>query len=192
MLNRSCSTLLVVLTCGLPSAAVAQRPDAQATMAAQRDAMKQLTMLDGIWRGPARIIGPAGERHEITQTERIGSFLDGSIKVIEGRGYEQDGTVSFNAFAVVSYDPKTSSFSMRSYAQGSRGDFPLRPTVDGFVWEITGPVTIRYTTTIKDGKWHEVGDRIMPGGEVVRFIEMDLVRVGDTDWPQAGGIGREP
>jgi len=184
--------MLVLLTCGLPLVAVAQRPDAQATMAAQREAMKQLTIMDGVWRGPAWIIGPAGERHEITQTERIGGFLDGALKVIEGRGYEADGTVSFNAFAIVSYDPKTSTFSMRSYTQGSRGDFPLRPTVDGFVWEITGPVTIRYTTTIKDGKWHEVGDRIMPGGEVVRFIEMDLVRVGDTDWPQGGGIARKP
>jgi hypothetical protein len=51
-------------------------------------------------------------------------------------------------------------------------------------------VTIRYTTTIKDGKWHEVGDRIMPGGEIVRFIELNLVRVADTNWPQAGEIGR--
>jgi hypothetical protein len=189
MLKGLCGTILV-LTCALPLPAVAQRPDAQATMAAQREAMKQLTMMDGVWRGPAAIIGPAGEKHEIVQTERIGPFLDGSIKVIEGRGYEADGTVSFNAFAIISYDPKTRAFSMRSYTHGSHGDFPLRPTTDGFVWEITGPVTIRYTTTIKDGKWHEVGDRIMPGGEIVRFIELNLVRVADTDWPRGGEIGR--
>lgn len=192
MLKRRCASTLVVLTLGLPLAAVAQRPDAQVTMAAQREAMKQLTMMDGVWRGPAWIIAASGEKHELMQTERVGPFLDGTIKVIEGRGYEADGTVSFNAMAVVSYDPTTSSFSMRSYAQGSRGDFPIRPTGDGFVWEITGPVTIRYTTTIKDGKWHEVGDRIMPGGESVRFIEMNLVRVGDTDWPEGGAIQREP
>ena len=34
----------------------------------------------------------------------------------------------------------------------------------------------------------EVGDRIMPGKEPVRFFEMNLKRVGDTDWPAGGAI----
>src|SRR6478672_6854315 len=33
-------------------------------------------------------------KHTITQTERIGPFLDGSVKVIEGRGCEPDGRVT--------------------------------------------------------------------------------------------------
>jgi hypothetical protein len=79
---------------------------------------------------------------------------------------------------------------MHSYAQGSVGDFTLTPTADGFVWEIpAGPMTIRYTATIKDGKWNEVGDRLMPGKDPVRFYEGNLERVGDTDWPAAGAIG---
>jgi hypothetical protein len=41
---------------------------------------------------------------------------------------------------------------MRSYAQGRVGDFAFKPTADGFAWEIpAGPVTIRYTATIKEG-----------------------------------------
>ena len=44
--------------------------------------------MDGTWRGPAWTLLPSGEKHELTQTERVGSMLDGSIKVIEGRGYE--------------------------------------------------------------------------------------------------------
>jgi len=47
---------------------------------------------------------------------------------------------------------------------------------------------IRYTAVIKDGKWREVGDRIMPGQDPVRFFEMNLVRVGDSSWPAAGTI----
>ena len=32
------------------------------------------------------------------------------------------------------------------------------------MWEIpAGPMKIRYTATVKDGKWLEVGDRIQPG-----------------------------
>jgi hypothetical protein len=34
----------------------------------------------------------------------------------------------------------------------------------------------------------EVGERILPGREPVRFFEMNLKRVGDTNWPAAGAI----
>jgi len=41
---------------------------------------------------------------------------------------------------------------------------------------------------VKDGAWREVGDRIIPGKEPVRFFEMNLQRVGKTDWPAAGPV----
>jgi hypothetical protein len=47
-------------------------------------------------------------------------------------------------------------------------------------------MTIRYTAVIKDGAWLEVGDRITPGKDPVRFFEMNLKRVGDTTWPAGG------
>jgi hypothetical protein len=60
---------------------------------------------------------------------------------------------------------------------------------DGYVWEIpAGPATIRYTAVIKDGAWREVGDRIVPDKEPVRFFEINLKRVGDSSWPAAGAI----
>jgi len=62
-----------------------ERPSATALIAAQRDAMLRLAYMDGVWRGPAWTILPSGEKHTFTQTERIGPFLDGSVKVIEGR-----------------------------------------------------------------------------------------------------------
>lgn len=132
---------------------------------------------------------PSGEKHELTQTERIGSALDGSVKVIEGRGYEADGTVGFNALAIISYDMKTQAYGMRSYAHGQVGDFTVTLTTDGFTWDIpAGPMTIRYTATFKDGTWHEVGDRIVPGKDAMRFFEMTLTRIGDTDWPSGDAI----
>ena len=36
---------------------------------------------------------PSCEKHTNTQTERIGPFLDGSIKLIEARSYEPDNHV---------------------------------------------------------------------------------------------------
>jgi hypothetical protein len=111
------------------------------------------------------------------------------VKVIEGRGYDQDGKVTFNALGIVSYDPATRAHSMRSYAQGQAGDFRFTPTADGYTWEIpAGPATIRYVAVIRDGTLREVGDRLLPGKDPVRFFEMNLQRVGDTDWPAAGAI----
>jgi hypothetical protein len=166
-----------------------ERQDPAALIAAQREAMAPLAIMDGVWRGPAWTILPSGKKHNITQTERIGPFLDGSIKVIEGRGYEADGRVGFNAFGVISYNAATRAYNLHSHAQGYAGDFVLKPTADGYVWEIpAGPATIRYTAVIKDGAWREVGDRIMPGKEPVRFFEMNLKRVGETTWPAAGAV----
>jgi hypothetical protein len=182
--------LLVCLTALAPTLAAQGRPDPAASIAAQRAAMAELTALDGVWRGPAWTIVENGQKHNVTQTERIGPFLDGSVKVIQGRGYDADGKVTFNAFGTISYDASKKAYTLHSYAQGYAGDFPVTLTADGFIWEVpAGPsATIRYTTSVKDGTWHEVGDRIVSGKEPVRFFEMTLKRIGDTDWPAAGAV----
>jgi hypothetical protein len=186
LLNRCFLALCLVIAI---SVAAQERPDPATLIAAQRDAMAKLSMMDGVWRGPAWTILPNGQKHEITQTERIGPFLDGSVKVIEGRGYEASGNVTFNAFGIVSYNPSKNVYTLHSHAQGNVGDFVMTPTADGYVWEIpAGPMTIRYTATIKDGTWHEVGDRVSPGKDPVRFFEMNLKRIGDTKWPAEGAI----
>ena len=165
------------------------RPDPAALIAAQKEAMGKFASMDGVWRGPAWTILASGVKHSITQTERIGPFLDGSVKVIEGRGYDADGKVAFNAFGTISYDPATKVYTLHSYAQGNAGDFEMKPTPDGYVWEIpAGPMTIRYTAIIKDGTFFEVGDRIAPGKAPIRYFEMNLKRVGNTDWPAAGAV----
>jgi hypothetical protein len=182
-------TLTLMLTGAAVTVAGQGRTDPATLIAAQREGLQRLSTMDGVWRGPAWTILPSGEKHTITQTERIGPFLDGSVKVIEGRGYNSDGKVTFNAFGTISYNPATHVYTLHSYAQGNVGDFVLTPTADGYVWEIpAGPVIIRYTAVIKDGAWREVGDRIMQGKEAVRFFEMNLKRVGDTNWPAGGAV----
>jgi len=177
--------LLAAATLAFASIASAQAPqDPRPLIAAQKEAMAPLKYMDGVWRGPASTLRPGGEKHVITQTERIGPFLDGSVKVIEGRGYDASGQVSFNALGIISYDPAKKAYTMRSYALGHAGDFPVTLKDDGFTWEIAQPTgRILYTATVKDNVWHEVGDRILPGRDPVRFFEMKLERVGDTDWP---------
>ncbi len=191
--SRFAKIALLLTALALPSAAQTQgRPDPAVLLTAQKAALAKLSFMDGVWKGSAWTILPSGEKHILTQTERVGPFLDGAVKVVEGRGYAADGSLAFNAFGTISFDPAKSAYSIHSYAMGNAGDFALTPTADGFVWEIpAGPMTIRYTATVKDGRWTEVGDRVMAGKEPMRFYEMSLERQGDTKWPAEGAIGPE-
>lgn len=189
--SRPASLTVLALVLAITSTALAQpgRPDPEKLLAAQRGAMMKLAMLDGTWRGEAWMVSPDGSRHSLTQTERVGPMLDGALRVIEGRGYEADGTLAFNAFAVISFDGAKSAYSMRSHAMGNAGDFPVTVTADGFQWEIAaGPMTIRYTAVVKDGVWTETGTRQAPGQEPVEFFGMTLRRLGDTEWPAGGAV----
>src|SRR5207253_6064147 len=150
---RSIALSLAVLGLTFASPLAAQTPPAPAApaalQAAQRQAMMPLARMDGVWRGPAWSITPNG-RHDITQTERIGTFLGGSVRVIEGRGYNADGTVGFNALGVISFDPATNSYTISSWAMGHNGVFPFRVTAEGYEWEVpAGPgAAIRYSATV--------------------------------------------
>ncbi len=177
---------------GVTPAFAQQGYDPAPRIAAQKEAMKALSFLDGEWRGSAKSLRDDGGWHSMVQTERVGPMLDGAVKVVEGRGHEADGRLSFNAFAVISYDPDKKTYSMRSYTAGRMGDYQIQPTPTGFTWEIpVGPqMTIHYEATVKDGVWTEVGTRVMKsGGEPVKFIEFSVTRLGDTAWPAAGFVG---
>jgi len=147
--------------------------------------MAKLSFLRGIWAGPARGTTRDGNPYSVTQTERVGPMLGGDVLVIEGRGYRDDNSTGFNAFAVISWNPRTEKYEFRSYAQGHAGTFELKLTPDGYVWEIpVGPgLAIRFTATVRDGQWREAGEYIAPGKQPVKNFEMNLKRVADTDWP---------
>jgi len=163
-------------------------PDPEQLIAAEREAMAPLSWMDGRWRGEAVTQTSTGE-HRVTQTERIGPLLGGSIKLLEGRAFRPDGTTGFNAFGAISFDPATKRYSLHSYAQGRAGDFELRPTSTGYVWEIpAGPMVIRYTATLDRGVWTEVGERIAPGQPPAQFFIMHLKRIGPSDWPETGSM----
>lgn len=181
--------ILAAAILALAAPAAAQPPDASALEAAQREAMAKLPAMDGIWRGTAWTMTPAG-RHDVVHTERIGPFLGGSVKVIEGRAYNADGSVGFNALGIVSYDPARKSYNLHSYAMGRSGDFPLEVRPDGYVWQTpAGPgAVIRYTATIGNGTWREIGERIAGTAKPVRIFEMNLKRVGDSAWPAADPV----
>ena len=158
-------------------------PSPHERMAAQREAMARLAFMDGAWEGTARVEWVPGEVQELRQTERVGPFLGGAIKLIEGRGYAADGTLEFNALAIVSYAVDRAAYRFRSYSHGYTGDYEFTPAEDGFVWKIpAGEATIHFAAQFADGKWTQTGERVSADGRSVRFIEMELVRIGGADW----------
>ena len=186
---RVLSALIVTAVLAAAPAFAQGPPDAAARIAKQQAAIKALSWMDGVWRGPAITTRAGGVKVTITQTERSGPLLGGALHVVEGRGYNADGSTGFNALGIISYDPDKEAYSMRSYAMGVAGDFPMTLTPTGAVWTIpAGPATFRYTITAKDGVWHEVGERVVEGQPSTVFFEMTLKRIGDSSWPTAGAI----
>lgn len=181
-------TIPIILLSALTLAAAPQASapqDPAPLIAAQRAAMAPLAWMDGRWRGEAVTKFPGGE-HRVTQTERIGPLLGGSVKLLEGRAFRADGSTGFNAFGVISFDPATKAYTLHSYAQGRAGDFAIRPTANGYVWDIpAGPMTIRYTASLANGVWTEIGERLAPAKPPEQFFIMRLKRVGASDWPGA-------
>ena len=173
-----------------PVTHAAHPQDPAARMAEQKQAIDKFAFMDGVWRGTATQVMPDGTRHVVTQTERIGPLLGGSIKLMEGRGYNADGSTGFNAFAVLSWDVDRQAYTLGTHAMGYGGDMKFEPAADGVIWEVpAGPAMVmRYTATVRNGRWHEVGDRILSGGKSIRFFEMNLERIGDSNWPTAGAI----
>ena len=187
--HRIAVTLVSLPLFAIAVAVAADVPDTAALLEQQRTAMKPFARFDGVWRGHATIVQADGQTKRHIHTERVGSLLGDTLKVIEGRSYNEDGSSGFNAFAVISFDPPSDGYRFHSYAQGRSGDFEMVATPDGYVWSIpAGPVKFRYTAHVKDGEWSEIGERLVEGQPATRIFEMRLKRVGDTDWPGAGPV----
>jgi hypothetical protein len=182
----------VTLALALPLAAHAQHDD-KAAMAAQMEAAHKLDWMHGKWRGEARMQMPGAGEKVVTHTERVGTLLDGTVTLIEGKSFDDAGKVPFNAFAVVSYDARTQSFSMQSYTGGRSGNFPMTVLDKGYAWEVpAGPnAKVRYTAIFDGATWTETGDFFAEGQPPRPFFKMVLKRVGDSDWPIAGSMTRD-
>jgi hypothetical protein len=158
-------------------------------LAPHRWAMSSLAGLDGVWRGEGSTLSASGDRTTFTQTIRVGSLGDGALKLLEGHSFGPDGRAYGYNVEIISYKPSTRVYSLRLYAQGNTGDVPIVPQPGGFTLEYSdGPATVRFTITVTKDAWNEVAERRAPGQTPVRFLELNLRRLSDTDWPAAGAV----
>jgi hypothetical protein len=116
---------------------------------------------------------------------------DGTVLMIEARSYESDGRPSFDVLRIVSYEPETQTYSMRSYQSGRIREHVLSLTDDGVAWESEsgGSATVRYEASVKNGAWVETATRVPARGEPETYVEVRMKRLRNSGWPQAGGLG---
>lgn len=151
-------------------------------LAAQRAAMTRLAGMVGDWTGTAAVSFP--EPLTVYQREHIESDLDGLLLVIHGKGYATDareGAPIFSAFGVISYDDQRQIYEFRVYNDGRAATAEARFLDDGRLqWTMNfAPVIIRYTITLTDNHWNEVGEMSPDSGATwMPMVELNLDRVG--------------
>jgi hypothetical protein len=178
---------LMMLASGCASAAAQTQPQPAAApsyrgpdLATQRAAIERLSSLVGQWSGTADLEFPV--QRTIYQTERVERSADGLLLFIHGAGYADaghSGDPVFRAFGVISYDDQRQIYEMRAYNEGRAVTAEARFLDDGrFQWTMNfSPVIVRYTLTVEDSRWREVGEMSRDAGATwTRTIEIDLAR----------------
>ncbi|MFZ5972641.1 MAG: hypothetical protein ACOYXA_13725 [Bacteroidota bacterium] len=158
-------------------ASFAQRPDFSAKC---KEEMTKLSYLVGDWQGEA-IVNERGTQRKISQTEHIVWEMDGLVLSIKGTGREGDA-VSFQAFAIVNFDPADQQFKLKSYVKegfSTNAYFKIMEA-NKFEWGFDIPAggKSKYTITLDPEKktWYEVGEYSRDGSQWFPFIQMNLVK----------------
>ena len=171
------ATICVALV-GWAGAAAAQVPPPTEQLAA----IDRLAPMVGDWRGSGWIQMGPDQRREFSQTEAIRETTGGTTILVEGRGTAQvEGheIVVHDALAVISFDAATGAYRFSSHtARGDHHDTQVALAEDGsMVWGFDTPRgKVRFTITIVDATWHEVGAFSPTGEQWTPFLEMTLKR----------------
>jgi hypothetical protein len=192
VIGRSLACALSWAVAGIPLTASAQEASSpKPLVTAQQDALRALAPFNGLWRGTGWAL-VNGERVDQVVTLRVGYALDDVTQFTEIRIYRPDGALSFHALNNVAFDPERDTWVNQARAEGRFGDFPYRPTPDGYVWELGGGGGgLRYSGTLRDGAWVEVTERLSPGEEPVTISQFTVRRIGETAWPAGGAMQAE-
>lgn len=176
---RSClHAMLLTLTVSLVSVPLsAQAPDPAAAQAA----IARLDFMVGRWRGQAWQ-QRGNERVQTEMLEVVEKKLGGAVLLVEGRGTVAvpgaEERVVHHALGVISYDPQSRTYTLRSYlATGQSGDFTVSLVDGGVSWtrEVPGG-RIRNTARYTRDEWHEVGEFSRDGTSWMQVMELKLRR----------------
>lgn len=150
---------------------------AQTAMSSAKE-MSKLSMLIGDWQGTGWHQRGKGERHELVQVEHVESKLDGTLLLVEGKGYMQD-SLFFNALAMFTYNSNDKNYSIESHLADGKATLATgKINEDGdFEWGFDLPHgQIRYTITLTSTTWYEYGEYSPDGNQWYKFMEMNLTK----------------
>jgi len=132
----------------------------------------------GEWQGEGYVLDrESREKVTFQHSEKIYYDLDSTIIVVEGQGKSGDRIVR-EARAIISPADSLDQFEFYSFlASGRKGKFLLKKVDDQIDWSIHTPEgEIKYTITLKENAYHEIG-RVSMNGQWYPFMEMNLRRV---------------
>ena len=141
--------------------------------------MKKVSIFEGKWSGTGwQQIGP--KRENTTSTETVQKKLGGVAYLVEGRFADPDGAVKHETLAIMAYDDASKTIRMRTFlANGMSGDYEVKALGGNkFEWGFKTPAgTVRYSVTMTEDTWHEVGEFSRDGQTWNKTMEMTLKKV---------------
>lgn len=153
-----------------------------------RQMMAKLNKLVGHWEGEATVqLGP-GQIHKVRQREHVQSKLNGSVLLIEGTGRETDSDgkdkVVFQAMAVCAFDPATQGLQFHAFRDNGMSKIAAAElTETGMIWGFDDGRggKVRYTITLTDDTWVEIGEYLMEGMPPRKIFEMTVKKVANAN-----------
>ncbi|MEO9473900.1 MAG: hypothetical protein ABJG41_00125 [Cyclobacteriaceae bacterium] len=167
------SLFLIVLS------STAQGPDFSKEVKAK---VADFDFMIGTWTGTGEMMMPGGS--STSNVREVISYKAGKTVIqMEGLGTidlpNGETKVVHDALGVLSYDFFQKKYKLNSFiSKGMQTEANIELKGDGKAvwWFDAGGMTIRYTLSVADGKWNEIGER-SPDGEIwTKFFEMNLVR----------------
>lgn len=155
----------------------AQAPDPAAAQAA----LARLDFMVGRWQGEAWQLRGT-ERVHTQMLEIVERKLGGAVLLVEGRGTiaaaGAGARVVHHALGVISFEPSTGKYTLRSYlATGQAGDFELTLVDGGVMWtRNVGGGRVRNTARFTESEWHEIGEYSRDGAGWTQIMELRLRR----------------
>ncbi len=155
---------------------------AQSTEEVCKEKIQALRFMEGDWAGSGWVMTQEAGRVEFTQKEKITFALNGSLLQIAGQGWNPEGKMIHNAYAVISYDPIANEYAMHSFLEnGRQTKAQFEPQGDGEIkWWFSPnpgqPTIIEYTINISEDTWVEKGRYSPDGTQWFPFIEFTLTK----------------
>lgn len=169
------------LLCIMSLAAVIAQEDVRPAIATE----PLFQNLVGNWQGEGwSMLGP-NQRVEFIQTESVETKANGHVVVVEGLGRDKETNVlAFQAFGIFSYNLVDENYNFTAH-QTNGYAISVVPEIgdDHFQWGFdTGQGLVRYTATITDSTWSQIGEFSPDGGENwFQNFEMNLSKIEEAN-----------